>query len=493
MDINDQAQAGYLPAISFNQILGESDSLIEGAGLTVEGQVALTGTCTSLLTAITGVGTAFLTEINVGDLIYLVDSPTESRRVLAVTDDENLIIDTGFTTEFSAKACNRANTTQWLQAVINLAQPKIPAENSAGGLIRLNSVTPLKDIDVTYLEARSYNNTVDLKIAGRTMSVDTSADFAMGLAFQGKAFILPTMAAASQGNFAITANFTPGGGSQLWYANDYSVGTILGTGLQHTGSEEVVLYDALGFWHNKVRLVAEDGTNYITGLSVSVSDDDITYTPLTTISGLTTDSNEIDVVVRGSKYVKYHSLDFSLVGSEFSIRSMEPFSTNMYVWADDNGGTQRFIFDDYVGSNLIDAEKGFIAGRFSMAGTDIFPFVATKNAGGGILYNTADVEIVSSATAGFTEYDVPTPLGVRPLYLGYTTGDVLQHTSTSIKANGIENFLGGTISTNTPYKGRLDSPVDFIPNLTGKIEYKSASSSVKLLARGYIDERVRHA
>lgn len=112
MQINDQTKGGNYKFWEENQILNELQNLIRAGGLTPQATKSLTGTASSSTTTITGVGTLFLSELRVGDLIYQTSNPDIARRIVSITSNLVLTIESAFPSEFSGVACSIYNTTQ---------------------------------------------------------------------------------------------------------------------------------------------------------------------------------------------------------------------------------------------------------------------------------------------------------------------------------------------------------------------------------------------
>jgi len=90
------------------------------AALDAEFSATLTGTVTSLTTAVTGVGTAFTTELKVGD--YIGDITHGYRKVTVITDDTHLTIESAFLSEYAAGATKRSDINKGMSDKLNLTE-----------------------------------------------------------------------------------------------------------------------------------------------------------------------------------------------------------------------------------------------------------------------------------------------------------------------------------------------------------------------------------
>ena len=80
---------------------------------------ALTGTASSTGTAVTGSGTAFTTELVVGDVISN-NAGDEFREVTAIADNTNLTVDSAFTTALSTEQPSKFDTVHHTSKVAKL-------------------------------------------------------------------------------------------------------------------------------------------------------------------------------------------------------------------------------------------------------------------------------------------------------------------------------------------------------------------------------------
>lgn len=104
--ITNYAKAGS-SSVSCNVIKLEDaaqEALVKGDEVSIQtistgGDAALTGTVSSTGTALTGTGTAFDTELKVGDVIY--DGSGEFRKVDSITDATNATVSAAFTVDLS--------------------------------------------------------------------------------------------------------------------------------------------------------------------------------------------------------------------------------------------------------------------------------------------------------------------------------------------------------------------------------------------------------
>lgn len=81
------------------------DTFQKNAAIDAEFSTALTGTVTSSGTGVTGVGSAFTTEVAVGDYI---GNPTKGyRKVTAITDDTHITVKSAFDTALAAEAIKK--------------------------------------------------------------------------------------------------------------------------------------------------------------------------------------------------------------------------------------------------------------------------------------------------------------------------------------------------------------------------------------------------
>lgn len=90
-----------------NLVVGDTVSL---QTVSTGGDTALTGTANSTGTAVVGTGTAFDTELNVGDVIY--DGSGEYRSVASITDATNLVLNAGFTVDLSGSSLSKKEGAQ---------------------------------------------------------------------------------------------------------------------------------------------------------------------------------------------------------------------------------------------------------------------------------------------------------------------------------------------------------------------------------------------
>ena len=102
------AQAGIVDEYEASK----ANSFIPTAGTKValmsQGTSAITGTASSTGTAVTGVGTAFTTELSVGDVLANA-AGDEFREVVSIADNTNLVVDSAYTTDLSTEAPTKVN------------------------------------------------------------------------------------------------------------------------------------------------------------------------------------------------------------------------------------------------------------------------------------------------------------------------------------------------------------------------------------------------
>ena len=149
MKILDKILGGVFPTgvrllIDDNQVDNEIENVIRGVGLTPEGEKSLTGTASSSTTTITGVGTLFLTQLRVGDLFFETSNPNVARRIVSITSNLVLTIESAFPAEFSAVACSIFNVTQLIEA-INLKTGKYFID----GFVPSSGATPDEQVNIT--------------------------------------------------------------------------------------------------------------------------------------------------------------------------------------------------------------------------------------------------------------------------------------------------------------------------------------------------------
>lgn len=122
MKILDKILGGVFPTnkrltTDDTQVDNEIQNVIRAAGLTPTAEVSLTGTSSSVGTAITGVGTLFLSELKVGDLFYKDSAQNDLRRVTNIASDLALTVESAFASDFSGQACSIFNVTQLNEAI----------------------------------------------------------------------------------------------------------------------------------------------------------------------------------------------------------------------------------------------------------------------------------------------------------------------------------------------------------------------------------------
>lgn len=71
-------------------------------------------------TTVTGVGTAFLTEVSVGDVIVDSDTPGSLREVVSITSDTVLDVDSAFSAPVAGTGLSKADTTYHIGKVQKL-------------------------------------------------------------------------------------------------------------------------------------------------------------------------------------------------------------------------------------------------------------------------------------------------------------------------------------------------------------------------------------
>lgn len=87
-------------------------------------KVAKTGTITSVGTAVTGIGTLFTTEFQVGDVLWS-NSKNEGRGIVTITDANNIVIESAFTTDILVAETPRINglAPNWWYDIYALSGP----------------------------------------------------------------------------------------------------------------------------------------------------------------------------------------------------------------------------------------------------------------------------------------------------------------------------------------------------------------------------------
>lgn len=143
------------------QIINEIQNVIRGAGLTPEAEVSLTGTSSSVGTAVTGSGTAFLTELRVGDLFYKDSAINDVRRVTNIASNVALTVDSAFASDFSGVACSVFNVTQ-LRTAINVSLDKY----FIYGFVPSSGSDPDEEINITAGKARCEDGFTIVETAG---------------------------------------------------------------------------------------------------------------------------------------------------------------------------------------------------------------------------------------------------------------------------------------------------------------------------------------
>ena len=124
-----------------NQVDNEIQNVIRNAGLTPTAEVSLTGTSSSVGTAVTGVGTLFLTELRIGDLFYKDSAINDVRRVANIASNLALTVESAFASDFSGQACSIFNVTQLTEA-LPLSIPD--ATTTQKGISELSTLTEAK-------------------------------------------------------------------------------------------------------------------------------------------------------------------------------------------------------------------------------------------------------------------------------------------------------------------------------------------------------------
>ena len=134
-------------------------------------------------------------------------------------------------------------------------------------------------------------------------------------------------------------------------------------------------------------------------------------------------------------------------------------STTIYVWADNNSGTQRFILDDVTGSNLTDADKARRVGTFITDSSDsIIPFSKLGTGDEVITYYNGSVQDFSAVTTSYVDYDVSVP--------------------SDIEVEPIIKIIGDANTISSSYDGATDI-IQGIYNIDLKLTTSTASVKLK--------------
>jgi hypothetical protein len=98
------------------------DTLRNNPTLDAEFNISLLGTASSVGTAVTGIGTLFLTEITVSEAVkdYIGNTTSGFRKVLNVIDDTHLVVESAFTVALSGSAIKKSEIRKGAARTLNL-------------------------------------------------------------------------------------------------------------------------------------------------------------------------------------------------------------------------------------------------------------------------------------------------------------------------------------------------------------------------------------
>lgn len=152
---NNSNQFGGITAVTYESLGG-------GIRLTAPAMPTLTGTATSVGTAVTGTGTLFTTELVVGDKIYISGdtSSNASRAVVAIADNTHLTTDSAFSPTLSATTLKRSS------AILRQLQP----DGSLGLVVGGDGQIYSYGSNSTYNSGFAFSNRTDNKGGGTIYS-----------------------------------------------------------------------------------------------------------------------------------------------------------------------------------------------------------------------------------------------------------------------------------------------------------------------------------
>ena len=164
---------------------------------------------------------------------------------------------------------------------------------------------------------------------------------------------------------------------------------------------------------------------------------------------------------------------------------------SVFVWAVYDETTPYYILDNVTGSNITD-EKRLVGSFITDSADDILVFEAVEKAGGGVAFRMADIVISSGLPSSYAAIDIPTPINSYPHYVVYTDNVVgnQDNTLTYMRSSSIEHYVTGTDGDASPFRDQAFATFADVYNSTGDIEFKAATTDVKVLIRGYTIERI---
>lgn len=356
------------------------------------------------------------------------------------------------------------------------------------GTISNNASNPDEIIDTSIIEARSADDTTDITLTATTLDITSGTDYASG-----------TLPKTLQDLFvAMTSNTAPSPEEcwatsairQPWLAlnkTNTSGSDSFSSSIDPTAGVPQICLRAMTATDDITRIdltARNDGSfpEYMVDyLLVYTSDDmssygnvddtirSVSFTTVKTITGDSytadqTKSFTLDSVIPSTATAWGISCTDFAGGGNWSLGKMEGLglapslnNAETHVWADDNNGSPRAIFDDITGSNLLDADKAaYIDPVWTDGSGDIYAIdIKGEGKTQNYLFNALDTH---TTTGVKTIKALP-----NSLLIGYTTGTVknLVDNNTYPEVTDLvqadENMQIENISGNTYIKGfRVD-------------------------------------
>lgn len=126
----------------------ETTTISNASGVFPNNATELTGTLASSGTTVTGTGTAFETELQVGDYIYDDTTNTELRRVICIYSDTKLELAAAFTTDLTGETCDKIEPLYQAVEIMNSGSGNVTVDGvtlPAGGVLKLRAANQSPD------------------------------------------------------------------------------------------------------------------------------------------------------------------------------------------------------------------------------------------------------------------------------------------------------------------------------------------------------------
>ncbi|TGL39619.1 hypothetical protein EHQ53_13945, partial [Leptospira langatensis] len=232
--------------------------------------ISLTGTISATGTAVIGSGTSFTTELAVGD--WICGTAGQFREVASITDNLNLVLVSGFSSNFSGQAYKRM---KFLAERLDSFNPGYPGIIIGGLAYQASSSPPtvragIYDIaGATVQKSSDYNTSVNDAFLNSKQGLDTTSNYYVVMDSSGNVKYMLSTGSVLQATQAVTGLT----GTTTKTVTVGTIGSIVNGGVAvFTGAGNSILgiYKIFGLSGSTFQITTTDTTNVFATLQVTV-------------------------------------------------------------------------------------------------------------------------------------------------------------------------------------------------------------------------------